>query len=520
MPQMPQMPQSPPSVPRTRFLRGEHSSSEEDHPKEQRNPTGPLVDFGEQLPLAVSNDLKMVTYFGVNNLRMTWAELDDSWRPGMDPICPITSTVAAAIPSTQGGRVTLTDSSTGVMYIPHGAENGTQMLVYNNGVCSGSTMPANTIGVYSAWNQAKGAVYMLGTTVATSNPPVPVLWQFSIATANWTSITVQGDPVSVLTGSCMVTAGSKVLVFGGNSGSDPISGNIYIFDTATSIWKKGATSTKGSTQMVCATGGDFLVAWGGYDDKATLNDMLFYNIKTDKWIDPSSYSGDGGSGSSGSISNPSTSNGTGPNSTGTPSTDMSTSNSNAAMIGGIAAGVIVAVAIAGFVIFRRRHHGRKAGPDKRQHQQDDDMRLESLSFPDKSDESLLSRPTHLDPDPTKAMNVPHAVQDFNYKTENLDEGKLSEQQPSNSPQYIETLLPRTPDYAQLQQELAQMPPIVRIPQGQIQNHGASPATARTSLPEQLALVQARHEETLERIRLEQRADLQRMRQEWESHHSP
>ncbi|KAG0281519.1 hypothetical protein BGZ95_002761 [Linnemannia exigua] len=120
----------------------------------------------------------------------------------MDPICPITSTVAAAIPSTQGGRFALTDPSTGVMYVPYGAENGTQMLVYNNGICSGSTMPANTVGLYSAWNQAKGAIYMLGTTVTTT--------------------------------------GSKVLVFGGHSGTNPVSGNIYVFDTVTNIWKKGA----------------------------------------------------------------------------------------------------------------------------------------------------------------------------------------------------------------------------------------------------------------------------------------
>ncbi|KAF9904161.1 hypothetical protein EC991_002996 [Linnemannia zychae] len=477
----------------------------------RRNPTGPLVDFREQLPLALSNDLKTVTYFGINNQRMTWANLDDSWRPETDFICQITSIVTSAIPSTQGGRMALTDPSTGAVYVPYGAENGTQMLVYNNGVCSGSAMPADSAGLYSTWNQANDAIYLLGTSSTTSNPAVSVLWQFTVATASWTTINSQGNPASLLTGSCMASAGSKVLVFGGNSRTNLVSGSMYVFDTTVNTWKQGATSTKTRTQMTCATGGDFFLAWGGNDGKATLGDMLFYNIKTDKWVDPSSFAG-GGASNSGSTAPI----GSSPGSVGASNSNTSPSKSNTAMIGGIAAGVIVIIVIAGFIILRRRSSDEEeAEPEGRNPQSD--INLGSLTFPDKSDAPLLSERGHLDL--TKPTNALHSLQDFNYKTENLDqEGQSPTQKKSQNAYSISSLLPRTLDYDQLQHDFLQIPPVARNPQGQSQIKDTFDVTDTTSPLEQLALVQARHKETLERIRLEQQVELQMMRREWEAQH--
>lgn len=135
--------------------------------------------------MSVSSDNQEVTYFGADGNMSVWNKVSNSWG-NASPICPSPATVTPTMSSTRGGgQSAVKDPVTGKVYIPHGANNGTQMLTYVQGTCSGESMPANANGKYSAWNEAKGALYMLGTMAGATETS---MWTFTPTSRAWSSI--------------------------------------------------------------------------------------------------------------------------------------------------------------------------------------------------------------------------------------------------------------------------------------------------------------------------------------------
>ncbi|KAG9067918.1 hypothetical protein KI688_011509 [Linnemannia hyalina] len=339
------------------------------------------------MPMSVSSDNQEVTYFGTDGNMSVWNKASNSWG-NASPICPSPTTVTPTMFNTRGGNQSaVKDPATGRVYIPHGANNGTQMLTYLESSCSGENMPANSTGKYSAWNEAKGALYMLGTMTGATETS---MWMFSPLSRAWSSIPMQGELVPLFNGSCMVSYGDKLIVFGGTSNKANMNNDIFILDTNTNLWSKGAKPSRIRQGMACAAGGDYFVVWSGYVDGLPLADTLFYNIKTNKWVDEDSTP-------SGSGNNPST-----------PSNNPSTSNDSASKspgisaftIGQIIAGVVVAVFIVGFLIFRHRRRKQIVANNNRSDSQDA-LKLHSMTFrPDTSNASFVSK---------AQMDVPVAV---------------------------------------------------------------------------------------------------------------
>ncbi|KAK3837041.1 MAG: hypothetical protein JOS17DRAFT_813874 [Linnemannia elongata] len=376
---------------------------------------GPLIDFRTVLPLAVDNDNQELISFGDLGTLARYTVVTNTWSKEV-PICKTPFNANTASLSIANFQPALTDPRTGLIYIPYGYDMGKSMLVFNtvSNACSGIPMPIGSNGQLYAWSESRNAIYMLGNTA----PPARIaLWQFDLAIREWNIFKV--DPQFQLD-ECMASAygGQKLIIFGGTTAEGIRHGNTFIFDTVANTWTKGATSPNPRSDMACATAGDFLVAWGGYENsvgEVYPTEILFYNIKNDKWVNRtdiappppitttlSTPTVPAGSGFDSGQSQPGT------------DTASSTSKNNAALLGGgVTAGVALIAVIAGFVLFRRRRKNLKPRRDPQ------DLKLNSLSFPDSSQASLASKgqlDTH------RVANAPHATVDPatthfpNYKT--------------------------------------------------------------------------------------------------------
>ncbi|KAF9282511.1 hypothetical protein BGZ88_011003 [Linnemannia elongata] len=330
----------------------------------QLNPVGPNTDFKEQMPMAVTPDNQEVTYFGADGNMSVWSKTSNSWG-NASPICPSPATVTPTMSSTRGGgQSAAMDPATGRVYIPHGANNGTQMLTYMQGACAGENMPANTTGKYSAWNEAKGALYMLATMAGATET---YMWAFNPSSKVWSPIPMQGELMPLFNGSCMVSTGNKLIVFGGTSKDAGMNSDIFILDTNTNLWSKGSKPSSIRQGMACATGGDYFVVWSGNDngyvDGKPQASTLFYNIKTNKWIDENSIPSDSGN-------NPGTSN----------DSASKSSGMSAFTIGKIIAGVVVIAVIVWFLIHRHRRRKQLVANNNRSDSQNA-LKLHSTAFP-------------------------------------------------------------------------------------------------------------------------------------------
>ncbi|KAG0036048.1 hypothetical protein BGZ82_004762 [Podila clonocystis] len=163
---------------------------------------------------------------------------------------------------------------------------------------------------------------------------------------------------------CMVPAfnGTKLILFGGSGPTGPIVFNvalsdIYIYDVAKASWFKGsdAGSKRARAAHACAVSGDALIVWGGFSNldvkKPAVQMIAVYNLTTNEWVDefvaptvkqePTSISKPSPTGTSGAGSDSGT----------LPSTSGS-GNNTGAIIGGVAAAVVVLAAL-GLVLWRR-----------------------------------------------------------------------------------------------------------------------------------------------------------------------
>ncbi|KAG0201818.1 hypothetical protein BGX33_010088 [Mortierella sp. NVP41] len=322
------------------------------------NHMGGSTDFRSKMPMTVNRLNQAVTIFlETGDRNVDYNLMTDKWDLEYQ-ICGMVNSTAFLKNSL---RPTF-NPKTGLTYIPHAFAGGKQMLVYDADLnkCSGLPMPPdhgdgfNGYGI--AWSASKDTMYLFSNTAP---PERPGLWEFQPTANAWKLIPIQGDTPPVLSDNCVVSAlgGQKVIVFGGYSDAG-ISGIIYIFDTTTYKWTKGTPSPSVREQMACAAAGDYFVFWGGSDlngGNSSPAEISFYNVRTDKWVNQADIAPPSATPSTGSAAPGSTSTTGSGGSIGTGTSDPNAApKSNAAAIGGGIAGVVVVVAIVGFLFIRRR----------------------------------------------------------------------------------------------------------------------------------------------------------------------
>ncbi|KAK3805912.1 MAG: hypothetical protein J3Q66DRAFT_422629 [Benniella sp.] len=185
-----------------------------------------------------------------------------------------------------------TDPETGKIYIPYGylMENGLRSMMIvdlkNNSYSTDNIhIPLFIINKYAVtWNAPlKGLLY--------TNPAGMFKY---IPSVGW--ISFNSPPgLSASDGYCMVSSGSgsKVVLFGGTTkGQNFTTGDIFILDVKTLIWKKGTSTSPENTRRSCACviSNDYLIAWGGGQGRtdrqivAPKQLTIVYDLKADKWV--------------------------------------------------------------------------------------------------------------------------------------------------------------------------------------------------------------------------------------------
>ncbi|KAG9061507.1 Leucine-zipper-like transcriptional regulator 1 [Linnemannia hyalina] len=280
------------------------------------------------------------------------------------------------LPNTQqAGIRNGVDLNTGNVYIPAGSSNGTKMVMNVPGSSATpvtdmptSLMPIPIIQESFVWSTYRNSFLHYGGKSIDGKTANPHLNEFS-STYSWAAVTTTGSSPGDVSGHCMVPAydGTKMIVFGGAGLDGVAKGDIYVLDVPTRIWAVGkpADVSQARTNMACSVSGDSFIAWGG-ESASGIKDAtpIVFDMKNNVWttvfnrvITATVTSGPA-----------STTPGTPPPTPTTNSPVISPQQSpttNTAVIGGGIAGVVVVIALIGFVFYRRRHrHTRSTGNSK------------------------------------------------------------------------------------------------------------------------------------------------------------
>ncbi|KAF9964998.1 hypothetical protein BGZ70_005581 [Mortierella alpina] len=257
----------------------------------------------------------------------------------------------------------VTDPSTGTVYVPSGRDNGTNMAVYN----PESSMPAaismppveimpTAMNAYSAvWSTQRNSILIYGGTkyfdfqksVYIGNP---YLVEFCPRTHTWSRVPTTGASPGDI--SCHSYNGTKMVVFGGVSvGRETVPG-IYILDVAAMTWSRGkdVDPLLSRSDMVCSVAGDNFIAWGGEYDAQRMESLgkpVIYNLKSGQWTDEFIVPQAAASASTSHV-------------------DASSPykvNVAAAVGGGIGGALVIAVLVA-FLIYRRRKKSQQSAKER------------------------------------------------------------------------------------------------------------------------------------------------------------
>ncbi|KAF8971992.1 hypothetical protein BGZ46_010176 [Entomortierella lignicola] len=252
----------------------------------------------------------------------------------------------------------LTDPSTGYIYIPSGAVNGSAMAQYDPStqyIQVLKTQSASTGGVlysYSAvWSPVRSSILVYGGDTSL-NGSSPQLYEYKPSTSQWANVTPPGVTPGDVSRACMVPAynGTKTILFGGMLRTGYYSNSLYIMDGTTLTFTLGASvgAQYNQSGMACTVVQDYFIAWGGYlsGDTHQLTPII-YNIKQNAWVNSVTLTSTGTS----SNPNPSTTSSPGP---GSKSSTSSSSSSSGPIIGGVVGGVVVVFALVGFLFYRKR----------------------------------------------------------------------------------------------------------------------------------------------------------------------
>ncbi|KAF9951025.1 hypothetical protein BGZ72_007359 [Mortierella alpina] len=262
-------------------------------------------------------------------------------------------TVVAQSSAIVGLRQAVTDPSTGLVYIPGGANSGANMTVYNPADRSASTtisMPSGTgqqgLSFFAAaWSTVRQSIILYGgidTEDRYSN-----LIEYQPSNSKWVNLQTTGPSPGNISSPCTIPAydGTKLIVFGGiSTASFSTLGSIYMLDAQNLTWTRGADAETSQNRvgMACAVAGDKFIAWGGTNNaKTSLEPLIVYNLKTDTWEkQPTESERDRRR-----------------------QTRKSERRRHAAIIGGAVSAGVVAVAAIGFCIHKRQQL-RRTSPNK------------------------------------------------------------------------------------------------------------------------------------------------------------
>ncbi|KAF9953967.1 Multiple epidermal growth factor-like domains protein 8 [Mortierella alpina] len=270
----------------------------------------------------------------------------------------------------------VTDPNTGLVYLAGGYTDGSRntMNVYNfntDTIAEETPMPEassvfpNRAYYTNVWSQKRGSILYFGG-YNTTLKPIPngnVVSEFVPSTKAWSTLSTTGTPPTMRADHCMASNddGSLVIVYGGRPvGNAPFSGEVFILDTVSLVWKQG---TPGPPRLytTCTVAGDQLIIWGGVDgnDVVALAPVYIYSISTNNWITqyvpPASYVAARKTESAGAPTPTDANGSTNPSGSGAPGPGSKPTTNNAgAIAGGVVGGVAIICACVLFFVFKRR----------------------------------------------------------------------------------------------------------------------------------------------------------------------
>ncbi|KAF9102046.1 hypothetical protein BGX27_011217, partial [Mortierella sp. AM989] len=260
------------------------------------------------------------------------------------------------------GLAAATDPESGLTYIPNGAKtssNSTAMLQLDTTMGKVTHIPmhpkvAALLTISTAWSATQKSLYVFGGIAVPSNEFQAELFTYS-PKSGWSVEITTGQGPTARTLSCMlpVDGGSKLVLFGGygnTTGGLVELNDIYILDTSTKVWTRGAdtTYTNARGAMACGVSNGQFIAWGGGDFVegiivTPVTSIVVYDIKANAWT--SEYTA------------ASTENTIPSDSSSTPSSGAETtlhSNTRLIIILGAAVGLLVLLAMTGGLVYRAR----------------------------------------------------------------------------------------------------------------------------------------------------------------------
>ncbi|CAO3566296.1 unnamed protein product [Mortierella alpina] len=270
----------------------------------------------------------------------------------------------------------VTDPNTGLVYLAggytDGSRNAMNMYNFNTDTMADAAMPAaasvfpNRAYYANVWSQKRGSILYFGG-YNTTLKPIPngnVVSEYVPSTQVWSTLSTTGTPPTMRADHCMTSNddGSQVIVYGGRPvGNAPFSGEVFILDTVSLVWKQG---TPGPPRLytACTVAGDQLIIWGGVDgnDVVAPAAAYVYSISTNSWITqyvaPASYVAARTTEAAGAAPAPTDANGsTDPSKSALPVPSQKSKSDNAgAIAGGVVGGVAVLCAGVLFFVFKRR----------------------------------------------------------------------------------------------------------------------------------------------------------------------
>lgn len=303
----------------------------------------------------------------------TWFAISDKTFVSYDTLTGnITRRAAASMYSNFVGLSAMFDRNLSEVVIPNGFTNGARpsTMYVNPGdltIRVGTMADVPGLARFAlAWSESARKGFLYGGS-STEGLYANLYQRDQTPFGYWTPINTTLDGLAIggpmaRESACLVPAfnGTKLIMFGGSGIRPPAPYNvglsdIYIYDVAKVSWFKGddAGNTRARAAHACAVSGDALVVWGGFTDLTTRQPpkevIAVYNLTTNKWVDKF-ISPNGEQPTSISTPKPTA---TTPESSATSTPETSGSGNNTgAIIGGIAAAVIVLAAL-GFVFWRR-----------------------------------------------------------------------------------------------------------------------------------------------------------------------
>ncbi|KAF8960582.1 hypothetical protein BGZ46_001546 [Entomortierella lignicola] len=456
-----------------------------------------------------TGDKKSLFMWGSNSGVSTYSISSQTWT---------SNTVSRQDMSYNSGLLAVTDPTSGIIYTPSGASNGSSVMTYDpaTGQVGNTSMPTaiitsslGDVDYDAVWSPRNNNLLMYGgrnlNTQAPTTAPYVVLYGLSNTTPySWETVTTTGITLGIMDGLCMVT--------------DYYSANTYILEVDSKKWTTGTSAGHAQVRawMACGVAGDYMVIWGGMNNFSTTGNATFiYNIKEDQWtttfLPPTATGTTGTIGTTGTSGTPGTSGSSG--SSGSSGTTDPTQTSNKSSLGapiGAGVGVVALVTAIGIFIYFRKKAAR------RQHQNGMKELPPTVWESKDIDKDPISPPLNppvLEKSKTSAQQNSHITLGSPQNLEYSQQISLPGTPASKSPQWIPSgqlqrylSASRSPHTLQPQESVPRAPEDDTLTEEQFKQIMAS----QLQLQQQQQQQQLLHQQQMERIRLEQEALLEKL----------